>query len=165
MAARIEIEVGKIRGPWFNVVIERVKKHYVMGVITAHLLPRLPVTTHTAEPEMLPGVWKLTPYAKESAGGVKLIGIQAELFPQDFKRVNGSVRRWRLKLVVDKSGVGFFKIEAIAIVRDGYIAGTKELMEFFDKDPVIVETLLIDRIIWESADYYFFAITPTVGEA
>ncbi len=164
MTAGIEIQVREIWGPWFNVVIERVKKHYVMGVITAHLLPRLPVTTHTAKPEMFSGVWKLTPYAKESTGGVKLIGIQAELFPQDFKRVNGSVRRWRLKLVVDKSGVGLFKIEAIAIVRDGYIAGTKELMEFFDKEPIVVEALLIDRIIWKSADYYFFAITPTVGE-
>ncbi len=165
MAAGIEIEVREIRGPWLNIVVQGIKKHYVMGIITAHDGPGLTITPHTTEPEVFAGMWKLSPYAQESTGGVKLVGVQAELFPQDFKRINGAVRRWRFKVVVDKPSVGFFKVEGIAIVSDGYIAGTKELMEFFDKEPVIVEALLVERIVRKSADGHLFAITPTIGEA
>ncbi len=165
MPAGIEIQVRKIRGVWHDVVIERIKKHYVMGIITAHQGPGLHVAPHTAKPEVLAGVFKFTPYAKESAGGVKLIGVQAELFPQDFKRVNGAVRRWRFKLVVEKSGVGFFKVEGVAIVSDNYITTTKDLMEFFDKSPVIIEGLFVSRVVRQSADCHLFAITPTIGEA
>ncbi len=166
MAAGIEIQVGKIRGPWLDIVVERVKKHYVMGVITAHNFPRLDVTPHTAKPEVFPGVWQLAPYAKKSASGVKLVGVQAELFPQDFKRVNGAVRRWRCKLMIDKSGVGFFEIELIAIVRNRDITGTKELMKFFDQNPVILEGLFVGS--WEVREGPYgdlVIVRPTIGEA
>ncbi len=165
MTVGIEIQIGKIRGPWLNMVVERIKKHYVMGIITAHDFPGLLITTHASEPKMLSGVFKLTPYAKEAAGGVKLIGIQAELFPKDFKRVYGAVRRWRFKLVVDKSGVGFFEIEGIAIVSDGYITTTQELMKFFDERPVVVEDLLIAGEIRERHNRDLTLTLPTVGEA
>ncbi len=147
MAAGIEIQVGEIRGPWSDVLIERVKKGYVMGIITAHQGPGLHVPPHTAEPEMLSGVWKLTPYSKKTTGGVQLIGIQAELFPEDFKRVDGSIRRWGCKLVVEKSSVGFFEVKLIAVVSDGYITRTEELMKFFDERPVIAEVLFISRVV------------------
>ena len=165
MTPRIEIQVRKIRGPWSDIVVERVKKHYVMGIITAHLSPRLPVTTHTAEPEVLPGVWQLTPYAEEAARGVKLIGIQAELFPQDFKRVHGAVRRWRFKLMVDKSGVGFFEIEGVAIMRDGDVATTQELMKILDQEAVVRQVLFISRVFWERFDGDLAVPSPSIGEA
>ncbi len=165
MATRIEIHVGNIRGPWPDVFVERVKKHYIMGVITAHFGPGCRIPPHTAKPEVLPGVFKLTPYAKKSTGGVKLVGIQAELFPQDFKRVNGAVRRWRFKLVIDKSGVGFFEVEGIAIVSDGYIAVTEELMKFFDEHPVMIEVLLVAGEIGQRPDGHLAVSCPTVGEA
>ncbi len=165
MAAGIEVQVGKIRGPWLNVVIERVRKHYVMGVITAHHVPGFEIPTHTPKPEMLAGVWKLPSYTQESAGGIKLVGIQAELFPEDFKRVDGAVRRWRLKLVINKSGVGFFEVEGIAIVSNGYITGTKELMEFFYEHPVVIEIFFVPSIIREGSHCYFTLPFPAVSEA
>ncbi len=164
MAAVIEIKVRKIRGPWQDVVKQLVKKNYVMGIITAHPFPGLGITSHTAKPEVLPGVWKLTPYAKESAGGVKLVGIQAELFPQDFKRVNGSVRRWRLKLVINKTSVGFFEVEAVAIVRDGYVTRTEEIMEFLNELPIVLEVIPIPFEVREGSDCYFALSFPTIGE-
>ena len=165
MTPRIEIKVGKIRGPWLNMVVERVKKNYVMGVITAHRRPGLLVTSHAPKPEVLTGVWHLTPYAEEAAGGVKLIGIQAELFPQDFKRVHGAVRRWRFKLVVDKSGVGFFEIKGVAIMRDGYVATTQELMKILDQEAVVRQVLFISRVFWERFDSDLAISGPSVGEA
>ena len=164
MAAGIEIEIGKVRGPWPDVVIERVKKHYVMGIITAHSGPGLAVAPHAAEPEMLPGVWKLSPYAQKTAGGVKLIGVQAELFSKDFKRVDGAVRRWRFKLVINESSVGFFEVEGIAIVGDGYVTRTEELMKFFDEFPIILEVVLVSRIIRKGPNGYFAFSFPAVGK-
>ncbi len=166
MEPRIEIQVGKIRGPWSDVLVERVKKHYVMGIITAHLGPGLLVPSHTTQPEVFSGVWKLTPYAEETARGIKLVGIQAELFPEDFKRVNRSPRRWRFKLVVDKSGVSFFEIEGIAIVGNGYITRTEELMEFFNQHPVVVGMLFISGVIGQSSDNDLTrSMFPTIGKA
>ncbi len=164
MAAGIEIQVGKIRGPWLDIVVERIKKHYVMGIITAHGSPGFPVTTHTAKPEVLPGVWKLTPYSEKTAGGIQLIGIQAELFPQDFKRINGLVRRWRFKLVVYKAGVGFFEIEGVAVVSDNYITRTEEVMQLFYERPVVVEPFLIPWIIGERPNYNRIIIGPPICE-
>ncbi len=165
MAARIEVQVGKIRGPWLDVVVERVHKYYIMGIIAAHLRPCLRVTPHTAKPEVLPGVWKLTPYAKEATSGVKLVGIQAELFPKNLQSVDGTIRRWRLKLVVNKSGVGFFEVESVAIVRDGYIATTEELVEFLNEEPVLIATLFISGVVRESSDMNLVFPLPLVSEA
>ena len=163
--AGIEIQVGQIRSIGLDVVVERVKKHYVMGIITAHLGPGLTIPPHTPEPQVLPGVWKLSPYAKESASGVKLIGIQAELFPQDFKRVDGSIRRWRFKLVINKASVGFFEVEGVAIVSNGYITRTEELMKFFDELPIVLEIGLVPGEVRESSDNCLVLTLPAIGEA
>ncbi len=165
MAARIKIEVRKIRGPWLDIVKELVKQGDVMAVITAHRPPRLGVPPHTPKPEVFPGVWKLTPYAKESAGGVKLIAIQAELLPQNLEGVDGAVGRWRFKLMVNKSGIGFFEIEAIAVVSNGDIATAEELMEVLDQEPVVGEVLFVTRIVWEGLDRYLATALPAVREA
>ena len=165
MATRIKIQVRKIRGPWLNIVKQRVEQDDVMAIITAHRRPRFRVASHTPQPEMFPGVWKLTPYAKETTGGIKLIGIQAELLPQDLEGVDGAVGRWRFKLMVNKSGVGFFEVEGIAIVSDGYIAVTEELMKFFDEHPVMIEVLLVAGEIGQRSDNHLTIASPTVGEA
>ncbi len=165
MAARVKIEVREIRGPWLDVIIKRAKKHYVMGIISAHQGPGLSIPPHTAEPEVFPGVWKLTPYSQESAGGVKLIGIQAELFSEDFKRINGAVRRWRFKLVVNKSGVGFFKVEGVAVVSHSYVTRTEELMQFLDEHPIVVDVRLIPFIVGQGSNSDLFVIGPAVCEA
>jgi len=163
--ASVEIQIGKIRGPWLDVVIERIKKHYIMGIITAHLGPGLTIPPHATEPQVLPGVWKLSPYAQESASGVKLIGIQAELFPQDFKRVDGSVRRWRFKLVINESRVGFFEVEGVAIVSNSDITRTEELMKFFDELPIILEISSVSGEVGESPDNCLVLTLPAIGEA
>ena len=163
--ASIEIQIGEIRGPWPDVTVKRIKKHYVMGIITAHLGPGVPISSHAAEPQVLPGVWKLSPYAQESASGVKLIGIQAELFPQDFKRVDGSIRRWRFKLVINKAGVGFFEVEGVAIVSNSDITRTEELMKFFDELPIILEVSSVSGEVGESPDNCLVLTLPSVGEA
>ena len=165
MAAGIEIQVRKIRGPWLDMVVERLKKNYVMGIIAAHQVPGLGIASHTAEPEVSPGVWKLTPYAKEAAGGVKLVAIQAELLPKDLKGVHGAIRRWGFKLVVNKSGVGFFEIEGVAIVRDGDIATAQELMKILNQESVVRQVLFISRVFWERLDSDLTVALPAVGEA
>ncbi len=152
MAAGIEVQIGKVRGPWLDIVVELVRKHYVMGIITAHQGPGLLVPPHAPEPEMLPGVWKLSSYSQEAAGSVKLIGIQAELFPEDFKRIHGAVRRWRFKLVVNKPSVGFFEVEGIAVVSDGYVTRTEELVKFLDKEAIILDISLVPPIVGERSD-------------
>ena len=165
MTTRIEIQVRKIRGPWLDVVIKRVQEHHVVGVIAAHLLPRSGIAPHAPEPEVLPGVCYLAPYAKEATGGVKLVAIQAELLPKDLKGVHGAIRRWGFKLVVNKSGVGFFEIEGVAIVRDGDIATAQELMKILNQESVVRQVLFISRVFWEGFDSDFTVALPTVGEA
>ncbi len=165
MTAGIEVQVRKIRSIGPDIIKELIKKHYVMGIITAHRLPRLEVSPHAPEPEVLPGVFKLTPYAEESAGHIKLIGIQAELFPQDFKRVDSTVRRWGLKLVVQKAGVGFFEIEGVAVVSDGYVTRTEELMEFFNKSPIVIEILFVAGEVGQCFNNDPLLVRPTIGEA
>ena len=165
MTARIEIQIGKVRSIGLNIIKERVKKHYVMGIITAHKSPGVSIALHATEPEVLPGVWKLSPYAEETARGIKLIGIQAELLPQDLEGVDGAVGRWRFKLMVNKSGVGFFEVEAIAIVSDGYIATAEELMKILDQELVVREILLVTRVAWEGLDRYLASPLPTIREA
>jgi hypothetical protein len=165
VTTRIEIQVRKIRGPWLDVVIQRVQERYVVAVIPAHLSPRFGITPHAPEPEVLPGVWHFTPYPKEAACGVKLIGIQAELLPKDLKRVDSPVWRWRFKLMVEKAGSGFWEIEAIAIVRDGDITTAQELMKILDQEPVVRQVLFISRVFWERLDSDLTVALPTVGEA
>ncbi len=165
MAAGIEVQVRKIRSIGPDIIKKFIKQHYVMGIITAHSLPGFGITPHAPEPEVLPGVWKLSPYSQESAGGIKLIGIQAELFPQDFKRVYGAERRWGLKLVVQKAGVGFFEIEGIAVVSDGYVTRTEELMEFFNKSPIVIEILFVAGEVGQRLNNDLALVRPAVGEA
>ncbi len=165
MTPRIKIEVRKIRGPWLDIVEQRIEQDDVMAVITAHRSPRLGIASHASEPEVLPGVWKLTPDVKESTGGVKLIGIQAELFTKDLQGIDGAIRWWRFKFMVDKPGVGFFEIEAVAIVSDGDIATAQQLMEILNQEFVVREVLLITRVVWEGLDRYLSTLPlPAVGE-
>ncbi len=165
MTTRINIEVRKVGGPWRNVLIQVRKQGHIVSIIAPHFGPGFSITAHTSEPEMFPGMWELPSNPQESTSGVKLIAVQLEVLSQYLQSVNGTKRRRRFQLMVDKPSVGFFKVEGIASVSDGYIAGTKELMEFFDKEPVIVEALLVERIVRKSADGHLFAITPTIGEA
>ncbi len=165
MTPRIKIEVRKIRGPWLDIVKQRIEQDDVMAVITAHRRPRLGIAPHTAEPEVLPGVWKLTPYTQKTTGGVELIGIQAELLPQDLQGVDGTIRRGRFKFMVNKPGIGFFEVEAIAIVSNGYITTAEELMEVLDKEFVVRKILLVTRVIWEGLDRYLATALPAVREA
>ncbi len=165
MIARIQIKVGEVRGPWLDIVKERIGKHYVVGVITAHRFPGLPVAPHATKPEMLPGVFEFTPYSQESAGGVKLIAVQSKLFAKDLKRIYRSVRRWRFQLVIDKAGVGFFEIKGVAIMRDSNITCREQFMQFFNERPIILDILSEGREVRQSADGNMTVIGPPVRKA
>ena len=165
MAARIEIQVGKIWGPWSNIFIEGRKQGHVVGIIPAHFGPGLAVTAHTPKPKMLAGMWDLPTNAQETASGIKLIAVQSKLFAKDLKGIHRPVRRWRFQLVVDKASVGFFKIEGVAIVRHSNITSREQFMQLFNEHPVILDISLIPFEVWKSPDCNLLITRPLVGKA
>ena len=164
MAARIEIEVREINGPWFNVLIQVKEEIHVVRVVPPHDLPRFFVPTHTPEPEMFPGMWELTPDTKISAGRIKLIAIKLKVFSQNFEGVNRSVGWWRLKLVIDKAGVGLFEVEGITIMSNGDITLTEKFVEVLNERAIVLEALLIPGIVREGANSYRPLVRPAIGK-
>ncbi len=165
MAAGIQIEIRKVGRPAPNVLKQRAEQGHVVSIVPPHQCPSLDLASHTAEPEVFPGVWELTPDAKEPAGGVKLVAIQAELLPENLQRVDGSIRRWWLEVMIEKAGVGFFEVECVAIVCDGYVTGAKQLMELFNESSILVEGLsTVTRVIRQSPYYDFLVAGPLVSE-
>jgi hypothetical protein len=79
VAGRIKVEIGKVRGPWLNVIIQGHKKGHVVSIIPAHLGPGFFVAAHASKPEMLPGVWELPSYSEEATSSVELIRIQLKM--------------------------------------------------------------------------------------
>ena len=165
MTPRIKIEVGKIDGPWLDVLIERVKQDNVVSIIPTHLGPGLTVPPHTAKPEVLSGMWELTPDAEKSTSGVQLVGVQSELPPQDLESVYFLERWGRLQLVIEKAGIGFFKVEVVAIVGNRYVTRSKELVQLLDQNPIVLDVLLVTGVVGERTDRDFLDIGPAVGEA
>lgn len=164
MTAGIEIEIGEVRGPWANVLIEGRKKGHVMSIIPAHLGPGFSVSVHTSKPEMFAGMWELPANTKESASGVKLIAIKLEMLSEDFEGIDLFVRRWGFKLMVDKPRVGFFDIEGVAIVSDRNITRGDQLMEILYEQPVILEAILVSRVVRQCLNSDASFIGPSVGE-
>ncbi len=164
MTARIKIEVWEVRGPWPDVVVERSEKGDVVGVIPPHLGPGFTVPSHTAEPEVLSGVWKLPSYAKKSTGVIELIRIQLKMLPEDFESVDGFKRRRWFELVIYEPGVGLFEVKGVAVMRNGNVALAEELMKVLYKQPVVLKALLIARVIRESFDSDPALVRPPIGE-
>ena len=165
MAAGIEIQVGKIRGPWPYVFIEGRKKDHVVGVVPLHPGPGLAIPVHASKPEVLPGVWNFPTNAQETARGIKLVAVQSKLFAKDLKGIHRPVRRWRFQLVVDKASVGFFKVEGVAIVRHSNITSREQFMQLFNEHPVILDISLIPLEVWKSPDCNLLITRPLVGKA
>ena len=164
MTTRINIEVRKVGGPWRNVLIQVRKQGHIVSIIAPHFGPGFSITAHTSEPEMFPGVWELPSNPQESTSGVKLIAVQLEVLSQYLQSVNGTKRRRRFQLMVDKPGVGFFEIEGIAVVRNSDVAAGEELMKLLHEEPVVLEIMLVPGIMRKSADRYALITPPAVGE-
>jgi len=164
VAARIQIEIREVRGPWLDVFEQPREEGDVMGVVSLHSGPRLAVPAHAAKPEMFTSVWEFPSEPEEGAGRVKLVRIELEMFPKNFEGINRAKRgRW-FKLVVDKSGIGFFEVEGVAVVSDGNVASAEELMQLFDQWPVILEILLVPFKVGEGPDRGHFLVCPTIGK-
>lgn len=146
MAASIKIDVWQVSGPFGDVVIEPLEEGYVVGIIPFHRLKRCSRTTQTPKPQVLPGVWQLPPKTKNATGGVKFIACKIEMLTKYLERIDLAEWRCGLEAVVEKPGSGFFKVEAIAVVRNRNITGAQKLVQFLAQHPVIFR---IGLIPWE----------------
>lgn len=164
MAARIQIEVREIRGPWLDIVIERREENNVVRVVFSHKGPGGVVSAHTTEPEVFTGMWEFAAYAEETAGDIKFIGIELEVLAENLKGVHRTKRGRRFKLMIQHPSRGFFEVEGIAIMSDGDIAGTKDFMKVFYQSPVIFQILLIPWVIREGFDGDSVLVRPSVGK-
>ncbi len=164
MSTGVEIEIGEIGGPWPNVVIESTEEPNVVRVIAAHFPPRLSLTSHTAKPKVLPGVWELTPDAEHSTGVVQLVARQLEMFSEDFEGIDGTECWGRFHLVVEKPSVGFFQIKGIAIVRDADITLAEQRVKILSELSIVLEAILIARVVRQSLDCDGALVHPTIGE-
>ncbi len=162
MATSIKIQVWEVRGPWTNVIIKGRVKGNVVGIVSTHFGPRFSVTLHTAEPHVFPGMWQFPADTKKSTGGIKLIAVQLEVFPENRKRVNNAIRRGRFELVVKKAGVGFFSVKG-GIVGNQDIARADKRVEILHEAPVISRALFISRIIGKGFDLNALLVGPSVG--
>lgn len=165
MSAGIKVEIGKISGPWEDIVIESAEEADIVRIIARHLSPSAKIAVHAAKPKMLPGVWKLTTDTQEGTGIIKLVAIKLKMPAEKFKGVYGAEWRGRFQLVVEKPGVGFFQIKGVAIVCDDDIAFAKENVEVLCKSSIVLEAIAIALIIRERPDGDVPFISPTVGEA
>ncbi len=67
--------------------------------------------------------------------------------------------------MIEKSSVGFFEIEIVAVVGNRYITRAKEFVKLLDEHLVVLDVLLVTGIIWQRSDDNLTPVTPTVGEA
>ncbi len=164
MAAGIEIEIRKVRGPWKDVIIQPAEQADVVRVVAAHFTPRPGVSAHTPKPKVLPGMWELASYTEYAASGVQLIAGHFKVFAKKFKGVDGTERRGRFELVIEKPGVGLFEIKGVTIVRDDNITLTKEFMKILYKEPIVLEMLFISGIVGEGSYGDITIPYPPIGE-
>lgn len=164
MAAGIKIEIRKVRGPWADIVVEPREEGNIVRIIPTHFTPRLSVATHAPKPKMLAGMWELPPYTKEAASRIELIAIQPKMLSQNLQGINSSNGGRGFKAVIYKTRIGFFEIKGVAIMGNGNIARTEEIVEFFDQGAVIREAFLIRGIVRESLDGDTSLVRPAVGK-
>lgn len=147
IAADVEIVIGKIRGPAFDMIIKPVKEGHIVSVIFPHQVESRPIPSHARKPKMLSGVWQLTTQPQHSTSNIKLIAVQSEVLPQDFKSVDSSEWRCWVKAVIQKTGAGFFEIECVAVVGDDNIRTREDLMKVLTQSPVVFGACLVPWII------------------
>ena len=166
MPARVEIQIRKIGGPGFYILVKSTKQGDVVRVVPTHLRPALSIPPHTTEPEMLTRVWEFPPEAQKATGRIKLIRIELEVFPEDLESIDRPKRGRRFKLMIDKPGVGLLDVEGIAVMRDDNIRTAQELVKLFNEEVVVLEMFFIAWKIWQRADgYLVVAASPSIGEA
>ena len=164
MFAGIQVEIGKVSGPWFDVIEEGAEEENVMCVVPPHFRPRFFVTTHAREPQMFTSMWHLPPQAEKAAGSIKLVTVQLEMFPKDLERVDLLEGRSRWQFIIYKPGIGFFEIELITVVGDGDVARAKQLVKFFHEQTVVFEVLLVPFIVGEGSNGHTLLMRPPVGK-
>lgn len=152
MAAGVQVKIRKISGPWTHMLIKRRKEGYVVSVIPTHFPKRPKVTTHTPKPKVFPGMWDLAPDLEHPAGMVKLIAGQFEVLSEQFQRVDYLERWGRFKLMVEKPGGGFWKVEGYTIVCDDDISDVKQAMQALCESHVVLHVLSESREIGQSDD-------------
>lgn len=165
MPARIEIQIRKIRGPGFDILVERTKEGDIVRVVPPHFVPAFPISPHTAKPKMLTCMWEFPADTQKGTRVIKLVGIELEVFAQYLEGIDRPKwSRW-FKLMVDKSGIGLLEVEGVAIMRDGNVAGANELVKLFDEELIVLEAFFVSREIWKRADDYLAFASPAIGEA